>query len=238
MDILMEFWSDISTQLYITFIEDKRYELFLEGLFYTVLISVLSTIVGLILGVVIALIRVERTQTGKFKIIDKILGAYVAVIRGTPIVLQLLIMYGIILVGVDTDFAWFVAVAAFGLNSAAYVSEIIRAGIIAVDIGQMEAGRTLGFSRFKTMLFIVFPQAIKNILPALGNEFITILKETSIAGYIPVTDLTKASNIVQSRTYEPFFPLIAAATFYFILVVIISHFFKKMERRFAKSDRG
>ncbi len=238
MEFLSEFWLDIVDQLHSTFIDERRYELFLEGLFNTIFIAMLSTIVGVFLGIIVAIIRVERAQTGKFKILDKFLSLYVTVIRGTPVLVQLLIMYAVILVAVPVQYTWFVAVAAFGLNSGAYVSEIMRAGIMAVDVGQMEAGRTLGFSRLNRMVYIIFPQALKNILPALGNEFIAILKETSVVGLIPVTDLTKAGDLVRSRTLEPFFPLFAVAGVYLVLVMIISHFVKKLERRLAKSDRS
>ena len=218
-----------------TFITDDRWVLFLKGWGTTVAISIFAVLVGVVLGVLIAVCKVYTAQTGKLKILDKILSVYVAIVRGTPVVLQVMIMYYIILVSISNTL--FVAVMAFGINSSAYVSEIVRAGINSIDPGQMEAGRSLGLSRMSTMRYIILPQAIKNILPALGNEFITLLKETSVVGFIPLTDLTKASDFVRSRTYDAFFPLIAAALVYFVMVMILSALMKKLEKRLAKSDR-
>ncbi len=219
-----------------TFIEEDRYVMFLEGLQNTVVLTIFATLVGVIIGVVVAILRVENYQTGKYKILSKLLQAYVAVIRGTPIVVQLSIMFYIFLVSIES--AMVVAVIAFGINSGAYVSEIIRAGILAVDPGQSEAGRSLGLSRFATMRYIILPQAIKNILPALCNEFIAILKETSIVGLIPLIDVTKAAQSVQARTLSPYFPLFTTAIIYFLLVMLISALVRKLERRLAKSDRS
>ena len=218
-----------------TFVTDDRWVLFLKGWGTTVAISIFAVLVGVALGVLIAVCKVYTAQTGKLKILDKILSVYVAIVRGTPVVLQVMIMYYIILVSVSNTL--FVAVMAFGINSIAYVSEIVRAGISSIDPGQMEAGRSLGLSRMSTMRYIILPQAIKNILPALGNEFIALLKETSVVGFIPLTDLTKASDFVRSRTYDAFFPLIAAALIYFVMVMLLSLLMKKLEKRLAKSDR-
>lgn len=232
----MGFWESFQDKFISTFITEDRYKIFLNGFGTTITIAVFAAIIGVIAGTLIAVCKVNSAQTGKMKALDKILGAYVAIIRGTPIVLQVMIMYFIVLVNVENTVI--VAITAFGLNSAAYVSEIIRAGILAVDPGQMEAGRSLGLSRLTTMKSIILPQAVKNILPALGNEFVAILKETSVVGFIPVTDLTKASDLVRSRTFDPYFSLISVAIVYFILVMGISLLVKKMERRLAKSDRG
>lgn len=233
----MEFLSTIGDKIIQTFVTQNRYKLFLEGFGNTILIAVCATILGVLIGTIVALCRVQHMQTGKLKILDRILSIYVAIIRGTPVVLQVMIMYYIVLASLK-EYAIMIAILAFGLNSGAYVSEIIRGGIMAVDSGQMEAGRSLGLSRVSTMLHVILPQAVKNCLPSLGNEFISVLKETSVVGYIPVTDLTRASDRVIGITYNAFFPLISVAVVYFILVAGLSALFKKMERKLAVSDRG
>jgi His/Glu/Gln/Arg/opine family amino acid ABC transporter permease subunit len=233
----LEFLSNIGDKIIQTFVTQNRYKLFLEGFGNTILIAVCATILGVLIGTVVALCRVQHMQTGKLKILDRILSIYVAIIRGTPVVLQVMIMYYIVLASLK-EYAVMIAILAFGLNSGAYVSEIIRGGIMAVDSGQMEAGRSLGLSRVSTMLHVILPQAVKNCLPSLGNEFISVLKETSVVGYIPVTDLTRASDRVIGITYNAFFPLISVAVVYFILVAGLSALFKKMERKLAVSDRG
>lgn len=169
-------------------------------------------------------------------VIDRLMAAYVAVIRGTPLAIQLMIMAFIVLRGVSDGMV--VAIVAFGLNSGAYVSEVIRAGIQSVDGGQMEAGRSLGLNRVDAMRLIILPQALKNILPALCNEAIAVLKETSIVGLIAVVDLTRASDLVRSRTMQPYFPLLAVALIYFLLVYGLSTGVSKLEKRLARSDRG
>ncbi|HOP11853.1 MAG TPA: amino acid ABC transporter permease [Oscillospiraceae bacterium] len=219
-----------------TFITDDRYKFFINGLGNTLKIAALAVILGIIIGVIVAVVKVNATEKhSKIKWLNKIFTVYIAIIRGTPVVVQLMIMYYIILKNVESTIV--VAVLAFGINSGAYVAEIVRAGIMAVDRGQMEAGRSLGLTRLQTMLHIILPQAVKNILPALGNEFITVIKETSIAGYIPIIDLTKAGDIVRSRTYEPFFALIIVAVIYFIVVWILTLGLRALERRLARSDR-
>lgn len=237
----MDFFSSFSEQFARTFLEDNRYKIFVEGFFNTILISICATIIGVLIGILIAVYRVSYDQSDKKNPLKKVLNfiftAYVSVIRGTPLVLQILIMYYLVLTALK-DYAILIAVISFGLNSGAYVSEIIRGGILAVDKGQMEAGRSLGLNKNQTMKLIIIPQAIKNCLPSLGNEFIAVLKETSIVGYIPVTDLTKASDTVIGVTYNAFFPLISVAVIYFILVAGLSALFKKMERKLAQSDRS
>jgi ABC-type amino acid transport system permease subunit len=161
--------------------------------------------------------------------------AYVTIIRGTPVMIQLLIIYYVIFASTNIDKV-LVAVLAFGLNSAAYMTEIVRSGIMSIDKGQFEAGRSLGFNYLQTMIHIIFPQAFKNILPALGNEFIVLIKETSVAGYVALKDLTYVGNLIRSRTYEAFFPLITIALIYLIIVMILSYFLKKLERRLRNSD--
>jgi ABC-type amino acid transport system permease subunit len=179
---------------------------------------------------------VVNDTTGRLKGPNLVAKLYLTVIRGTPVVLQLLIIMYVVFATVKID-KLLVAVIAFGINSAAYVAEIFRSGIMSIDKGQMEAGRSLGLNYRQTMLRIILPQAVKNVLPALGNEFIVLLKETSIAGYIAVQDLTRAGDIIRSRTYDAFTPLIAVAIIYLTLVMILSHFVGRLERRLAKSDR-
>lgn len=222
-----------------TFIRDDRYKLFLEGFKNTLVIAVFATLIGVLIGLIVAIIKVWHKQYPKnvfLKILNFIAEVYTTIIRGTPVVVQLMISYFIIFA--FSDQAVLVGIIAFSFNSGAYVSEIIRAGINAVDKGQTEAGRSLGLSQLTTMKSIVLPQAFKNILPALGNEFIAILKETSVIGYLGVVDLTKAGEMVRSRTADAFFSLIFVAIVYLILVLGLSALFKALERRLSKSDRS
>ena len=218
------------------FIEQDRWKLMLSGLGTTLLITFSALILGIILGFLVAIIRSTHDKTGKFKVANAVCQVYLTVIRGTPTVVQLLIFYFIIFATVPIN-KILVAVITFGINSGAYVAEIVRSGIMSVDNGQLEAGRSLGFSYSQTMILIILPQAFKNVLPALGNEFIVLLKETSIAGYIAIDDLTKAGDTIRSQTYSPFFPLVAVALVYLILVVFLSKLVNKLERRLSASDR-
>ena len=236
IEVMKELWDWLVHQFNITFIVNNRYTLFLEGFKNTLIIAVGAAVIGILIGASIAMVRVYHAQTGNLKIVNALLGIYLAIFRGTPIVVQLLIMYYIVLKNVNN--ALLVAVLAFGINSGAYVAEIVRAGILSVDIGQTEAGRSLGLSAFKTLMLIVLPQAIKNILPALGNEFITLLKETSVAGYIAIRDLARAGANVRAQTAEPYFSLLFVALIYFILVFCMTKLLKILERRLAKSDRN
>ena len=218
-----------------TFIAEDRYKMFLSGFWNTIQIAFVATLIGVAIGAVVAVIRVYHKQSGKLRVLDKICELYTTIIRGTPVVVQLLITYNII-------FAWstqpvLVGMLGFGLNSGAYVAEIMRGGINAVDIGQTEAGRSLGLSSFTTMKSIVVPQAVKNVLPAIGNEFISLLKETSIIGFLGVIDLTKAADRVISRTMDVYFPYISIALIYLAVVYGLSYLLKLLERRLAKSDR-
>ena len=232
------FLDSLSYNFYRTFIEDNRYMTFLNGLGNTLLIALFAAVIGIAIGLVIAVIKVYHAQTGRLKIANGICAVYTAVIRGTPRVVQLMIMYYLVFASAPSEMAVAVAILSFGINSGAYVSEIVRGGILAVDRGQTEAGRSLGLTQGQTMKSIVLPQAVKSILPALGNEFITLLKETSVAGYIAVVDLTRAGDIVRSRTFDAFFSLISVAVVYFILVMGLSWLLRKAERRLARSDRG
>ena len=229
-------WTWLVHEYNITFVVQDRYKLFLQGFGNTLIINVGAAVIGILIGVIVATVRVYHAQTGRLTAPDKIFGAYLAVFRGTPTVVQLLIMYFIIFKSVNNGVI--VAILSFGINSGAYVAESVRAGILAVDIGQTEAGRSLGLPAFSTMLFIVLPQAIKNILPALGNEFITLLKETSIAGYVSIIDLTRAGAYVRIQTADPYFSLLFVALVYFLVVLGVTKLLKILERRLAKSDRG
>lgn len=232
----MQFFESIAQQFNKTFIVDDRYMYFLNGLQNTIITALAATLMGIIIGVIIAIIKVLHKKTGKLKFLNWIFELYTTVIRGTPVVLQLLISYNLIFV--FSNNAVMIGIIAFGINSGAYVSEIIRAGIMAVDDGQTEAGRSLGLSQMQTMRLIVLPQAFKNVLPALGNEFIALLKETSVIGYLGVMDLTKAAESVISRTANVYFPYLTIAIIYLIMVHGLSKLFNMLERRFAQSDRS
>lgn len=233
------FFSKVARSFEKTFIKEDRWLLFTRGLGNTLLIALCSTLIGIFIGMVVALVKVYHAQVAYPGVISKVLnficGIYTTLIRGTPAVVQLFIAYYIIFK--STDNYVLVSIFAFGINSGAYVSEVIRAGILAVDRGQLEAGRSLGLSHMQSMLYIVLPQAFKNILPALGNEFILLLKDTSIAGYIGTLELMKAGNIVRSRTFEPYFSLLSVAAVYLVLVIGLEQVLKSVERRLAKSDR-
>ena len=216
--------------LYQTLIYDNRYLYFLEGLKNTLIIAFFAVILGIIIGIIISLIRNYNDKTHKLKILNFLAKCYVNIIRGTPVILQLMIIYYVIFASVDINII-IVGILAFGINSGAYVSEIIRAGINSIDKGQLEAGYSLGLNYSKIMRFIIFPQAIKNILPALGNEFITLLKETSVGAYIGIVELTKASDIIASRTYDYFLPLIVVAIIYLLLTIVLSKLVNLMERK-------
>ena len=203
----------IGESIYQTIIYDNRYKFILEGLFNTMIIALFAVIIGIIIGILIALIRNNYDRNNKMKILNSIVKGYVDIIRGTPVVLQLMIIYYVIFKSVDVSVV-LVGILTFGINSSAYVSEIIRSGIQSIPIGQTEAGYALGLKYNQVMKYIVFPQALKNVLPALGNEFITLVKETSIGAYIGIIELTKASDIIASRTYDYFFPLILIAVIY------------------------
>lgn len=233
---IKNFFLFLGGQFEATFIDDKRYLLFLEGLKITILVSLLAALLGIVIGILIAVVKVLHKRTGKLVFLNKVFELYTTIIRGTPVTLQLLIMYTIVFTSSNNSFL--IGILTFGINSGAYVSEIIRAGILAVDEGQTEAGRSLGLSQFQTMRLIVLPQAIKNILPALGNEFIALIKETSVIGYIGATDLTKAAKAVSSRNGNIYFTYISVAIIYLIIVVGLSKLFTMLERRFAQSDRS
>ena len=219
-----------------TFIAADMYKQFIGGLRNTLFITVCATVIGCAIGAAVAITKVFYAQTGRFKWLNSLCDLYLTVIRGTPIVLQLLIMYFIIIP--PRYSALLAAILTFGVNSGAYMAEIIRAGIMAIDIGQTEAARSLGLPAAATMRFIILPQAIKNILPAIGNEFIALLKETSVVGYITVIDLTRAGNLVRAKTLDPYFSLFFVAGVYLLLVIGITSLLKKFERRLRRNDRN
>ena len=224
-------------RFYLNFIKDDRWMYMWDGLKITLEVTLFATLLGIVLGFLVAIIRSTHDRTGKLKIMNVLCQIYLTVIRGTPAVVQLLIMYFVIFGSVKGVSKVLVAVLAFGINSGAYVAEICRAGIMSIDIGQMEAGRSIGFSYGQTMWYIVLPQAFKNVLPALGNEFIVLLKETSISGYIALQDLTKGGDIIRSRTYDAFMPLIGVAIVYLVLVLGFTKLVSMLERRLNQSER-
>ena len=222
-------------RFYLNFIADDRWKYLVNGLKVTLTITFFALIIGVVLGFLVAIVRSTYDKTGKLKILNLICKVYLTVIRGTPVVVQLLIIYFIIFGSVDIN-KTLVAVMAFGFNSGAYVAEIFRSGIMSIDDGQFEAGRSLGFNYAQAMFYIIMPQAFKNVLPALGNEFIVLLKETSVSGYIALEDLTKGGDIIRSRTYDAFMPLIAVAVIYLVMVMIFTKLVNMLERRLRNSD--
>ena len=221
----------IYEDFYKSVIYDKRYLYILEGLKNTLLIALGAVVIGVIIGLIVAIIRDRYDKTGKGKISNFIASGYVTIIRGTPALVQLMIIYYVIFKSISINLV-LVGILSFGINSGAYVSEIMRAGFNSVDIGQMEAGLSLGLGYNRCMKYIILPQAIKNILPALGNEFITLVKETSVAGYIGIVELTKASDIIASNTYNYFFPLIITALIYLFITSLLAKILGMFERKF------
>ncbi len=232
----LSFFSDLPQKFYDSFILKNRYKNIVTGLGNTLLITLFAVIIGVILGTLVALIKVAHgNDEKKFKFLNAICSVYLTVIRGTPIVVQLMIMWYIILQSANVD-KLVAAILAFGINSGAYVAEVIRGGIQSVDKGQIEAGRSLGLNQRDTMIKIVFPQALKNVLPAIGNEFIALLKETSVAGYIAIQDLTKGGDVIRSITYDPYTSLLTVAAIYLLIVMGLTTMLGKLERRLHRSD--
>lgn len=230
MDWLNHIWEKIDA----AFLAEDRWILYVKGLGVTMEVAVTAGIIGIILGTIVAFMKLSTTKRGKPTIFTHIANIYIDIIRGTPSVLQLLIMWFGVFASCKNGIL--VACLTFGINSGAYVAEIVRAGILAVDKGQTEAGRSLGLSRFQTMRYIVIPQAFKNVLPPLGNEFIVLIKETAIVGYVSLSDLTRVANQMSSRLYDAFTPLIGSAIVYFIIIKILTILLAKLERRLRKSD--
>jgi len=241
-----EWMENFGYQFFKSFIYDDRWYQYVEGMGNTLVLTLFALILGLIFGVIVALVRVSwdnmhqemRPGPGKFLLglgnaISKV---YLTVIRGTPVVVQIMIIYFVIFMPMGVD-KFLSAVVCFGLNSGAYVAEIVRGGIMSVDEGQTEAGRSLGFGYMATMFYIILPQAFKAVLPALANEFVVLLKETSIAFYIGLGDLMYSINAIRAATYKPFMPLIASAVIYLIMVLILQHLVTLLERRLRNSER-
>ena len=218
------------------FLTDNRYQFVLTGLKNTVLIAFCAALMGIVIGFVVAVIRSTHDKTGNLKIGNFICNLYLTIIRGTPTMVQLLIIYYVIFGSVSIN-KIIVAILAFGINSGAYVAEIFRSGIMSIDNGQFEAASSLGLSYKKTFIYVILPQAFKNVLPALANEFIVLLKETSISGYIGLTDLTRGGDIIRSITYDAMLPLLVVALVYLVIVVILSALVKKLERRLRSNER-
>ena len=230
-------FEELKAKFILNFITGDRWMSLLRGLAVTLKITFFAVILGFVLGFSVAIVRDVYENTKKLKVLNFLCNVYLTVIRGTPVVVQLLIIYFVIFSSMKIDKS-IAAVLAFGINSGAYQAEIFRSGINSVPKGQMEAGRSLGFSYRQTMVNIIMPQAIKNVLPTLGNEFIVLMKETSVAGYIALEDLTKAGDIIRSRTYSAMMPFLAVALLYLIMVMFFSHLLKMFERRLAGSGRG
>ena len=242
---MSEWFADLKADFILNFVEKQRWTFITSGLKNTLIITFTSLILGVVLGIIVAIVRSSYDKTyaemrrGFKKVIFAICNAickiYLTVIRGTPVVVQLMIMYYIIFA--TSRNSLMVAIIAFGNNSGAYVAEIVRSGIMSMDAGQFEAGRSLGFDYKNTMIYIIIPQAFKNVLPALANEFIVLLKETSVAGYVTIRDLTMGGNIIRAATYSPFMPLIAVALIYLVMVMFFTKLVSILERKLRKSER-
>lgn len=245
-EFFKENWQDFVDEFKLNFIEGDRWKWLVEGFGNTLLITLFAGIIGVVLGVIIAIVRSTYDKMGSdlkkrggigyalLSFFNAICNIYLTIIRGTPVVVQLLIMYFIIFASSTNDIM--VAVIAFGINSGAYVAEIFRSGIMSVDKGQFEAGRSLGLNYIQTMIYIIVPQMFKIVLPTLCNEFIVLLKETSVAGYVGTVDLTKAGDLIRGRTFSAFMPLIAVAIIYLAVVMIFTSLVRKLERRLRNSD--
>ena len=242
---MQDFFNGLYESFVKTFITDDRWVQLLNGLLVTLEITFFAVIIGVAIGFLIAIVRstYDMNLSGKkcrtlsdyiLKAVNVICNIYITVIRGTPVHIQLMIMYFIVFASSRDGII--AAIISFGINSGAYVAEIVRSGIMSIDKGQFEASRSLGFNYRSTMIHVIIPQAFKNILPALGNEFIVLFKETSVAAYVSVQDLTYVGNLIRSRTYEAFFPLIAVAIIYLVIVLILTFLLKKLERRLRSSD--
>lgn len=229
---IQAWYTDISELFYKCFIREDRYKLLIEGVGVTIKVSLLAVVVGILIGMLIAMCNLSQKKLPR-----AIGGIYTDVIRGTPSVTQLMIIYFVIFASVPVQLdKWIIAAIAFGVNSGAYVSEIIRGGILSVDHGQTEAGRSLGLNAFQTMTRIVIPQAVKNIFPALCNEFIVLIKETAIVGYVGLMDIQKAGDFIKSATYEAFMPLVGTAVIYYVLIKILTLSLRQVEKRLRRSD--
>lgn len=244
---ITEWWQGIKEQFIANFIDDNYWKFLVEGLGRTLLIAFFAALMGIVIGIVIAAVRstydmnkesMSRRRNFSYyalSFVDRLCKLYLTVIRGTPVVVQLLLAYFVIFA--SSDNSTLVAILAFGINSGAYVAEILRGGIMAIDRGQFEAGRSLGLNYIQTMIYIIIPQVFKSTLPTLLNEFIALLKETSVAGYVGIVDLTKAGNIIRGNTFSAFMPLIAVALIYLVIVIIMTRIVSVIEKKLRKSER-
>ena len=230
----MEWINSVWKAIEAAFITGDRWKLYLEGLGVTLEVAFFAAIIGVIIGTIVAFMKLSVKKNGKPTLFASIANIYIDIIRGTPVVVQVMLMWFVFMAGCQNEVL--VASITFGINSGAYVAEIVRAGILAVDKGQTEAGRSLGLTQFQTMRYIVIPQAFKNVLPPLCNEFIVLIKETAIVGYVGLSDLTRVANQMISRVYDAFTPLIGAAIIYFVIVKILTKLLEKLERRLRQSD--
>ena len=245
MEGITNWLGELKADFILNFIEDNRWTYITSGLKNTLIITLFAGLIGIFLGAIVAIVRSSYDKNyksmknglkkGILALSNSVCKIYLTVFRGTPVVVQLMIMYYIIFASSRNSLL--VAILAFGINSGAYVAEIVRSGIMSIDEGQFEAGRSLGFDYTQTMTHIIIPQAIKNVLPALANEFIVLIKETSVAGYVTIRDLTMGGNIVRAATYSPFMPLIAVALIYLVLVMFFTWLIGKIERRLRNSER-
>lgn len=231
---LQLWWQSLCDQFYQAFIQDNRWEYITDGLLVTLEVTFFAVLIGIVFGFLLAIVRTAHEKTGKLKILNAIAHIYVTVIRGIPTTVQVMLAYFVIFVNMKDPIP--VAILAFGVNSSAYVAEIMRGGILAVDAGQMEAGRSLGLTYTQTMKSIILPQVIKNVLPALGNEFIVLMKETSVSAFIGLNELTRGGDIIRGITYTDMLPLLAVALIYLVLVMIFSRGVSILERRLRASD--
>ncbi len=231
---LQSLWTNFAEAFQLNFIQDNRWEYLSGGFIKTLEISFFAVLLGLFLGFTVAVIRATHDRTNRLKFLNFLCKVYLTVIRGTPAVVQLLIIYFVILKSCDNKVL--VAIIAFGVNSGAYVAEIIRGGIMSIDKGQFEAGHSLGLTYFQTMVYVILPQVFKNVLPALGNEFIVLIKETSVSGYIALQDLTKGGDIIRGQTYDAFMPLMAVALIYLACVMFLTWLLGILERRLKKNE--
>ena len=226
----------IIKSIQLNLIKDNRYMYIVDGLKNTMIITIFATLLGIFLGLIVALVRTTYDNTKKLKVLNAICNIYITIIRGTPVVIQLMILFFCIFTSRDVS-GVMIAIIGFGINSGAYVAEVFRSGLMSIDHGQMEAGRSLGLSYLDTMKYIIIPQAFKVVLPTLGNEFIVLIKETSVAGYVAVQDLTKGGDIIRSRTYDAWTPLLIVAGIYLLLTCLFSAFVKKLEINLRKNER-
>lgn len=239
-----DFFNKLGADIYLNFIKNARWKYLTDGLWVTLRVTFFAVLIGIALGFLVAIIRTAHDKIGTvstftkvvLNILNFICNLYLTIIRGTPVVVQLLIIYFVIFGSMRIDKV-FVAIIAFGINSGAYVAEIVRGGIMSIDQGQFEAGRSLGFNYAQTMWYIIIPQTFKNVLPALGNEFIVLLKETSVAGYIALQDLTKGGDIIRSQTFSAYLPLLTVAGVYLVMVIILSNLQKLLERKMKSSEK-